>query len=689
MFGSILSATDPVAVVALLKELGAPETLTMCVTGEALLNDGMAIVLFGLFKAISLYYVFTDQKTQHPEKFSNIHPKEYLEAIGLDTEGLESGDIALPVAWYFIKVAFGGVVIGAFIGFIGVVWLSNATRKTGHADSVIQISITVSVAYLSYFVAEHIFGTSGVLATVAAALEMASLGWTHFVSPESMSHIWHFIENVGNTVIFLLAGVILGDYLGSLDERPSLIDSGVFWKLAVIYLSSMAIRFFMVFLLYPLLSKMGYGFTVSDCIVLSWGGLRGAVGLALAIDCDLSFHPSGLHSKGEPMEQTFGSAIVFHVGGMAILTLLINGISCGPLVQKLGLTTPDKYHELLIHGLDRIVADKCEQVFDKVVTDLDLDEAQQGCVRRSVGALNQGVSQRASRIPSENGYTSSARSTRVERAIRELFLSLLRAKYFELTESGLLLKDGAAAQILNTSIDAGKETVATHLSDFNYIHHACMRKAGSNLPPVLNMLHFVARSLPHFLHATDLIEMANMTFKDSTVCNLLLCFVQAHQHTQKHLQTYLEGAEVELADVAKVVKESQDEIIRAQEQLGTLDQEEVSQAKVDQAVNVVLQSETQIILKLHEHGALSEKDSHHLLEQVQADISASVLGTGTFAGGSSRSIQNRQSLYRPDQHQPSQTDQSREEPSVELRSANDDPLEGVSFQEMGNAPSLA
>jgi NhaP-type Na+/H+ or K+/H+ antiporter len=155
LFGSILAATDPVAVVAILKELGVPDKLTMCVSGESLLNDGTAIVLFNLFKALSL------------------DTKSAMEGIGM-----VDGVSPLGVIRYFLYMSVGGIALGCTFGLVGVLWLSRALRRTSHEDPIIQFAVTLCLAYLTFFIGEHFAGVSGVLATVAAALTMAASGRT-------------------------------------------------------------------------------------------------------------------------------------------------------------------------------------------------------------------------------------------------------------------------------------------------------------------------------------------------------------------------------------------------------------------------------------------------------------------------------------------------------------------------------
>jgi NhaP-type Na+/H+ or K+/H+ antiporter len=142
-FGSIMSATDPVAVVALLKSLGASAKLTMVITGESLLNDGTAMVIFLIFEEMTFGKTYT---------------------VG---EGVS----------FFCQLALAGPAFGIFIGFLIVQWIKRADHKASHVDVVIQVSLTLACAYLAFFLGEESLKVSGVLATVFAAESMAMWVW--------------------------------------------------------------------------------------------------------------------------------------------------------------------------------------------------------------------------------------------------------------------------------------------------------------------------------------------------------------------------------------------------------------------------------------------------------------------------------------------------------------------------------
>ena len=153
MFGAIVSATDPVAVVALLKDLGASKKLGTLIEGESLLNDGTAIVLFMVF------------------------------FLGITGEASDNSPIV-----EFFRVAFGGLFIGGLFGFIVLRWIRNVFN-----DALVETSLVIAAAYLTFYVAEHTFHVSGVLGLVALGLIIGGVGRSR-ISPQ-VEHFMHEFWN--------------------------------------------------------------------------------------------------------------------------------------------------------------------------------------------------------------------------------------------------------------------------------------------------------------------------------------------------------------------------------------------------------------------------------------------------------------------------------------------------------------
>eukprot|EP00927_Polykrikos_kofoidii_P077505 TRINITY_DN74443_c0_g1_i1.p1 TRINITY_DN74443_c0_g1~~TRINITY_DN74443_c0_g1_i1.p1 ORF type:complete len:1155 (+),score=194.57 TRINITY_DN74443_c0_g1_i1:115-3579(+) len=296
-FGAILAATDPVAVVALLKDMGVDKTLTMQIAGESLLNDGVAIVIWTIFFQMAKGATYTP----------------------------------VDVVVFFLRLAAGGVILGKIFGLVSVFGISQASDKLQHSDHLVQLALTLTCAYLSFFVGEHVLGMSGVLACIFAALSIAKYGPPLFCSQEAVAHVWHAIEFIGNTLIFFLAGTIFGIILPTSSFNDCML-------LILLWAGMMVVRGVMLVTFFPLLRNLGNGMTVREALVSWWGGLRGAVGLALALAM----------KKDDTFSRAIGDQIVFFVAGAAALTMLINATSCGTLVRSLRLTVAPKARHKLV-----------------------------------------------------------------------------------------------------------------------------------------------------------------------------------------------------------------------------------------------------------------------------------------------------------------------------------------------------
>ncbi|GFR81395.1 sodium/hydrogen exchanger [Elysia marginata] len=174
MFGAIVSATDPVAVVALLKEMCSRARLQTLIEGESLINDGTAIVLFSLFLTL---------------------------ATQLNAE------MHIPtVVFEFFRVVFLGIILGCLVGAVSLIFINRVFN-----DSLIEITLTLVTPYLVFYVAEHVFHASGIVAVVTLALIYAGPGRTCF-SPEVIHHLHHFWQTLAylfNTLIFILVGLVV------------------------------------------------------------------------------------------------------------------------------------------------------------------------------------------------------------------------------------------------------------------------------------------------------------------------------------------------------------------------------------------------------------------------------------------------------------------------------------------------
>lgn len=297
VFGALISATDPVAVVAILRELGAPKRLATLVEGESLLNDGTAIVVFNVL----------------------------LGLLVTSASGAEKLDITAAMLEFF-KVVAGGVLVGLTLGVITSSWHSRTFN-----DALVEITLTVVCAYLAMVVAEGLLHVSGVIALVTAGLWMGAAGQSR-ISPQVLHFLhafWELLAYIANTVIFLLVGLLLGSQFDVAGPRA-------FAIIGVTYVAIMAIRTLTMFAFKPLIGRVADPVDTRETLVTSWSGLRGAVSLALAL----------VVAGRQDLPIDLRHQVLLLTAGVVFLTIVINGGTMGRVLMHFGFDRPTAGVEL-------------------------------------------------------------------------------------------------------------------------------------------------------------------------------------------------------------------------------------------------------------------------------------------------------------------------------------------------------
>jgi NhaP-type Na+/H+ or K+/H+ antiporter len=336
LFGGIISATDPVAVVALLKELGASKKLGTLIEGESLLNDGTAIVAFVVLLAV---------------------------IVGETTFSFSGAAIG------FLKIGGAGAVVGVLIGLITAAWVKRVFN-----DPEIEIAIILVGAYLTFYAAETFFGVSGVLGLVALGVVMASFGRTR-ISPEVEHFLHEFIEFAAficNVLIFIIVGVVIAQNVALDNWLSDLI------MLGIIYVIIHLVRAVNMIIYYLRMKNAGYGLPGKDSIVVWWGALRGAIGLALALVVASPTLHSGLDN---PIPETIREQFLFFVSGIVLLTLLVNATTIKSVVAMLGLTKIPAVKALMMGQAAQAVERGAQNEMDLLKNDRFLSGASWGSVR--------------------------------------------------------------------------------------------------------------------------------------------------------------------------------------------------------------------------------------------------------------------------------------------------------------------
>ncbi len=281
LFGALISPTDPIAVLALLKRAGAPKELETIITGESLFNDGVGVVVFTLILGVA------------------------VAAAGGDTGHIAQGADAGSVALLFAEEAGGGVLFGLALGFAAY-WLLKEIDAYA-----IEILVTLAVVTGGYAFAGWLH-TSGPLAMVVAGLLIGNRGRAFAMSERTKQHLdtfWVVVDEVLNAVLFVLIGL----EVLVLELSPLFIVAGLLAIPVVLGARLVSVGAPI------LLLRRRRRFRRYTVRIMTWGGLRGGIAIALA----LSIPPSSQRDL-----------ILLMTYVVVVFSIVVQGLTVGPLARR-------------------------------------------------------------------------------------------------------------------------------------------------------------------------------------------------------------------------------------------------------------------------------------------------------------------------------------------------------------------
>lgn len=308
--GAAVAPTDPVAATSVLKRLGAPPRIVTILEGEGLINDGVALTAFGL----------AVEAMAHPFTFSH---------------GL----------FRLFEVVVGGIAFGLLVG-----WLIGRVRRHVH-DPGIQIMVVLLTPFIAYIPAEELH-LSGVLATVTAGLYLStrSEGLLQPASRASGGLFWHTLIFILESALFVLLGLQLRSTVDDLSGVHSI--GQLVGAAAAVVGAAVAIR-----LIWELLTAPVIRFVPTrrrafirnpwrQRLVIGWGGLRGAIALAIAFTLPVTIN-------GAPFTER--STLIFLAAAVVVCTLIGQGLTLTPLLRVLGMTAGERDRTAELRAREKVV----------------------------------------------------------------------------------------------------------------------------------------------------------------------------------------------------------------------------------------------------------------------------------------------------------------------------------------------
>lgn len=312
LFGALISATDPVAVLALFKEFGVPKRLSLIFEGESLFNDATAVAVFLIT----------------------------LEAINSDVFTWVTSIYGLTA---FISMLLGGVLFGLFIGGIFAVLVGTARES-----EVASITLTIVLAHITFILAElisttplffgHVISVSPIISTTIAALLMGNYGRSkiHPRAEKFVAELWEQFAFMANSLVFILIGILM--------SQTPIAEPVVFYSVAIaiiVVASARAFSIYPVVFIYNLFHPVSKNIPMTWQHLLAWGSLRGALAVTMVLIIPDTFTVPGWNLSTSPKEFLLALTV-----GCIGATLFVKALSIKTFVKGFKLDSLSPIEEM-------------------------------------------------------------------------------------------------------------------------------------------------------------------------------------------------------------------------------------------------------------------------------------------------------------------------------------------------------
>lgn len=273
VFGALISPTDPIAVIGILKKAGIRKSLEVKVAGESLFNDGVAVVVFVILLQLA--------------------------------RGRENDITFIKVTGLIIQEAGGGLLLGLLLGYVGTEGIKRINNYN------VTVMITLAIVMGGYLVTKYLH-ISGPLTMVAAGLVIGNYGKATAMSGTDKDYLdkfWELIDDILNAMLFLIIGF----------ELMIITELYEHWLIGIISIGVVLLaRFISIWIPIKFIPRMGT-FDARTITILVWGGLRGGVSVALALTIDTELH------------KNLFLAITYYI---VVFSIVVQGLTIGKLAEK-------------------------------------------------------------------------------------------------------------------------------------------------------------------------------------------------------------------------------------------------------------------------------------------------------------------------------------------------------------------
>ncbi|EUD64992.1 hypothetical protein C922_04620 [Plasmodium inui San Antonio 1] len=304
LLASILSSTDPVAVLSILSVVDAPSKISSMFHVESLINDGSSVLLFQFFFYLTIGY--------------KANTSQYL--------------------ILFVKLLFLSPIFGIGMAMLTFAWI-NLYRKYYYN----QCLATITMCYLSYFVSEYYFNLSGPLAIVCYGLFINAYGHIALdeVAQRKHKEIVELLSLMGNSSIFIISGIV------SFGMMENVFKDNLYFFLYIVltYIYLVLARSIMILIFKPFLSRIGYPINWKEILLLIWGGLRGGIVLVL-----------GLRIEAEnKINDKLTKELAYYISGSVLLILTIQGLTFECLYKLLNIYPPNPFRIVYLEKVLKMI----------------------------------------------------------------------------------------------------------------------------------------------------------------------------------------------------------------------------------------------------------------------------------------------------------------------------------------------